>query len=272
MKPDEPTNVNESTEANTLSRADFLVTAGKSALLIGIGAAGAASWNSLTSRLAQRKLTPLQEYPSKTWYSMSIDIAACIGCGKCVEACCAENDVPPEFFRTWIERYRVKTNGDVLIDSPNGGKDGPGEDDVPDDQILKSFFVPKLCNQCDDSPCTRACPVGATFLTPEGAVIVDYDYCIGCGYCIQACPYGSRFFNPKKNTADKCTLCYHRITKGKLPACVEVCPVKARIFGNLADPNSEISKFNRDNAVMALKPHLKTGAKVVYKGVTKEVV
>jgi Fe-S-cluster-containing dehydrogenase component len=272
MKPDEPTNVDEPTEDNSMSRADFLANAGKSVLLVGLGAAGYASWNNLTAKIAGRKLTPLKQYPSSTWYSMAIDMTACIGCGKCVEACCEENDVPPDVFRTWVERYRVKTDGTVLIDSPNGGMNGPGGDDVPDDQIAKSFFMPKLCNQCDDSPCTRSCPVGATFLTPIGAVVVDYDYCIGCGYCIQTCPYGSRFWNAKKNTADKCTLCYHRIIKGKLPACVEVCPVKARIFGNLADPKSEISKFCRDNAVETLKPYLKTGAKVMYKGLTKEVV
>lgn len=271
MTPDEPTNVNGSSEDGKISRADFLGAAAKSALLIGVGAVGYKSWDSLTSRLSQRKLTPLKEYPSTTWYSMAVDMTACIGCGKCVEACCAENDVPPDAFRTWIERYRVKTNGEVIVDSPDGGKGGPGPDDIPDDQIAKSFFMPKLCNHCDDSPCTRACPVGATFLTDIGAVVIDYDYCIGCGYCIQACPYGSRFWNPIKHTADKCTLCYHRITKGKLPACVEVCPVKARIFGNLADPNSEISKFCRDNAVETLKPLLKTGAKVMYKGLTKEI-
>lgn len=272
MKPDDQTKLPEQADDNTITRADFLATAGKSALLIGLGALGTASWNNLTSKIAKRKLTPLKQYPSSTWYSMAIDMTACIGCGKCVEACCAENDVPPDVFRTWVERYRVKTDGEVVIDCINGGKEGPGPDDIPEDQIAKAFFMPKLCNQCDDSPCTRSCPVGATFLTPEGVTVVDYDYCIGCGYCIQTCPYGSRFWNPKKNTADKCTLCYHRITKGKLPACVEVCPVKARIFGNLADPNSEISKFCRENNVETLKPYLKTGAKVMYKGLTKEVV
>ncbi len=256
---------------NTMTRTDFLASAAKSAVLIGLGAGGYASFNSLTSKLAKRKLTPVRGYPNSTWYSMAIDITTCIGCGKCVEACCTENDVPPEHFRTWVERYVVKNNGEVLIDSPEGGKNG-FPDDIPESDIAKSFFMPKMCNHCDESPCIQVCPVGATFLSPEGVVLVDYEYCIGCCYCIQSCPYGSRFWNPKRHTADKCTLCYHRITKGKLPACVEVCPVKARIFGNLADPNSEISKFCRDNAVMTLKPHLKTGAKVFYKGLTKEAV
>ncbi len=272
MNPDEPTGIDEPTESDLMSRTEFLSTAGKSALLFGLGAVAYASYDRLTSTLTQRKLTPLKQWPNSPWYSMAIDMTACIGCGKCVEACCEENNVPESVYRTWIERYRVKTDGQVVIDSPDGGKGGPGPDDIPDDQIEKTFFMPKLCNQCDDSPCTRSCPVGATFLTPQGAVVVDYDYCIGCGYCVQTCPYGSRFMNPVTHTADKCTLCYHRITKGKLPACVEVCPVKARIFGNLADPNSEISKFCRDNDVMTLKPYLKTGAKVMYKGLTKEIV
>lgn len=272
MTPEPTPNGTDTNDQAQISRADFLASTAKSAVLIGVGVAGAAAWNNLTSTLAKRQLTPVKEYPNSPWYSMLVDINACIGCGKCVEACCTENDVPEECYRTWIERYRVTKDGNVLIDSPNGGREGPGEDDVPAEQIEKAFFMPKLCNQCNDSPCTRACPVGATFLTPEGAVVIDYDYCIGCGYCIQACPYGSRFFNPKRKTADKCTLCYHRITKGKLPACVEVCPVKARIFGDLSDPHSEISRLARENPVLTLRPHLKTGAKVLYKGLTKEVV
>ncbi|MDR3691412.1 MAG: 4Fe-4S dicluster domain-containing protein [Fimbriimonas sp.] len=269
-KEDQPTETSPSADQG-MTRADFLTATGKSVVLLMAGAAGYASWNSLTSRLAQRKLTPIRGYPSSPWYSMAVDITACIGCGKCVDACCAENDVPAEHFRTWVERYIVKKDGEVVIDSPNGGKDG-FTDTVPEDQISKAFFMPKLCNHCDESPCIQVCPVGATFLSPEGVVLIDYEYCIGCGYCIQACPYGSRFWNPNKHTADKCTLCYHRITKGQLPACVEVCPVKARIFGNLADPDSPISKFCRENPVMTLKPQLRTGAKVVYKGLSKEVV
>ncbi|MBS1718004.1 MAG: 4Fe-4S dicluster domain-containing protein [Armatimonadetes bacterium] len=203
---------------------------------------------------------------------MAVDLTTCIGCGKCVDACCTENDVPPEHFRTWVERYVVKKDGSVVIDSPDGGRDGFTDASDSDSDVEKAFFVPKLCNHCDDSPCIQVCPVGATFRTEEGVVLVDYDYCVGCRYCIQACPYGSRFWNEKKKTADKCTLCYHRIKKGQQPACVSVCPVNARIFGDLTDPESPLSKFIKSNPVMTLKPHLKTGAKVVYKGLSKEVV
>ena len=92
---------------------------------------------------------------------------------------------------------------------------------------------PKLCNLCEHPPCVQVCPVGATFDAPDGAVLIDPKYCIGCGFCIQACPYGSRFLNPVTKTAEKCTLCYHRITRGLKPACVEICPAQARIFGDL---------------------------------------
>ena len=257
--------------ASAMTRAEFLKSVGKSVILITAGAAGYASWSKLTSRLTPLRTAGNSRYPGSPWYGMAIDIEKCIGCGKCVEACSLENDVPAEHYRTWVERYVVKKDGTVDISSPDGGING-FEGEVPDELVERTFFVPKLCNHCSESPCIQVCPVGATFRSPEGVVLIDYDYCVGCRYCIQACPYGSRFWNPQKNTADKCTLCYHRITKGKLPACVEVCPVGARVFGDLSDPQSPISNFIRDNAVMVLKPHLKTGAKVYYKGLSKEVV
>lgn len=210
------------------------------------------------------------KYPwtgKKTYWGMAVDIDKCIGCGQCVRACKAENDVPdtPFYFRTWVERYVVKKDGAVEVSSPNGGADGfPGV--TAPETVTKSFFVPKLCNHCETSPCVQVCPVGATFKTEDGVVLVDKDYCIGCRYCVQACPYGSRYFNPITQTVDKCTLCYHRITKGLKPACVEVCPTGARVFGNLADEDSPVSKFLRENKTSTLKPHMGTGPKVAYKG------
>ena len=260
-----------SEDSNTITRSEFLMALGKGGVLITMGAGGYTAWTKITGNIARPKRLGPSGYPNSPWYSMSIDISKCIGCGLCVEACSKENDVPQAHFRTWIERYVVRSDGTVEVTSPEGGIHG-FPDNVSGENVDKSFFVPKLCNHCSDSPCTQVCPVGATFMTEEGVVLIDYDYCIGCGYCIQACPYGSRFWNPKRKTADKCTLCYHRIKKGKLPACVEVCPVEARIFGDLSDHESPISKFNRENAMMAIKPNLKTGAKVLYKGLTKEVV
>ena len=118
----------------------------------------------------------------------------------------------------------------------------------------RTFFVPKMCNHCADSPCTQVCPVGATFITPDGVVLVDKKYCIGCRYCIQACPYGCRFLNPKTQTAEKCTLCYHRITKGLTTACCEACPTGARQLADLKNPNDPIHAFLRTHNVQVLKP------------------
>jgi Fe-S-cluster-containing dehydrogenase component len=221
--------------------------------------------------------------PSKHKWQMALDVDRCIGCGMCVDACKMENHVPPgpTYFRTWIERYLIKKpaqgsnrlRGEVLVDSPNGGRDGFPPATVPREDILKSFFVPKLCNLCEASPCTQVCPVGATFDAPDGAVLVDRHYCVGCGFCIQACPYGCRFMNPDTHTAEKCTLCYHRITRGLKPACVEVCPGGARIFGDLKNPvpNDPLQAFIQKNKVFSLKPHLGTEPRVVYANLDKEV-
>jgi tetrathionate reductase subunit B len=199
---------------------------------------------------------------SKHWWAMLIDVDKCIGCGNCVRACETENDVPEGFFRTWVERYHIEDwqADHPDVDSPNGGHDGFPETH----KSGKSFFIPKLCNHCTDSPCVQVCPVGATFRTPDGVVLVDEKYCLGCRYCIQACPYGCRFLNPKKNTADKCTLCYHRITKGLTTACCEACPTQARVLADLKNPKDPIHEFLRTHNVQVLKPHMATGAKVFY--------
>lgn len=187
--------------------------------------------------------------PFKHKWVMAIDINRCIGCGLCAEACKKENLVPEgPYFRTWIERYIIpkpkpgsaEPRGEAIVDSPNGGIGGFPEPPIPKAEIEHSFFVPKLCNLCDHSPCVQVCPVGATFDAPDGAVLIDPNYCIGCGFCIQACPYGCRFLSPVTKTAEKCTLCYHRITRGLKPACVEICPSEARIFGDLKNAGRTI--------------------------------
>jgi Fe-S-cluster-containing dehydrogenase component len=208
----------------------------------------------------------------KPYWGFGVDIDKCIGCAKCVEACKIENNVPKEpfYFRTWVERYVIRKDGQVQVECPNGGLDGyPAIQDEA--TVAKTFFVPKLCNGCENSPCVQVCPVGATFKTEDGVVLIDKEYCIGCRYCIQACPYGTRFFNPITQTAEKCSMCYHRITKGLQPACVEVCPTGARLFGDLSDPDSGISKFREQNKVQVLKGHMGTEPKLVYKGLDKEV-
>ncbi len=211
--------------------------------------------------------------PEDHYWGMGIDINQCIGCGRCVDACKTENNVPrePYFFRTWVERYRIRENNEVLVDSPGGAMEGFRNTAESEETVIRSFFVPKLCNQCDNPPCVQVCPVGATFKTPDGVVLVDTDYCIGCRYCIQACPYGARFLHPVTHTAEKCTFCYHRVTQGLLPACVEVCPTQARIFGETKKRASPLVRFMRMNKVSVLKPALNTEPKVFYANLDMQV-
>ena len=207
--------------------------------------------------------------PKSHYYGMGIEIDKCIGCNRCVEACKAENNVlrEPFFFRTWIERYVIKKDGDVVVESISV-KSKASQDDA---DVLRTFFVPKLCNHCVHPPCVQVCPVGATFATEDGVVLIDSERCIGCRYCIQACPYGARYLDPRTKTADKCSFCYHRVRQGLLPACVEVCPTQARIFGDLKSKASRLVRFARMNKIHVLKPSLNTEPKVYYAQLDGEV-
>jgi len=137
---------------------------------------------------------------------------------------------------------------------------------------VKGFFVPKLCNHCRNSSCTQVCPVGATYHSPDGVVLVDRKHCIGCGYCIQACPYGCRYISHSLGTADKCTLCYHRLHHGLQTACVQACPRKARICGNLKDPHNSVSKVLHSRRYSILKPEMATNPRCYYIGLDLEVI
>lgn len=252
------------------SRRDFLKTLGTACVAIAL--APLAEKLALADEVASDKQIPADYDWSKHKWGMAIDVEKCIGCGHCVVACKEENGVPKEpfYFRTWVERYQ-QYGEETVVDSPNGGYEGFSLENQREEKPDKSFFVPKLCNACEHSPCVQVCPVGATFETPDGAVLVDAEYCIGCRYCIQACPYGTRFLNPITGVADKCTLCYHRIHDGRQPACVENCPTQARLFGDLKDKQGPLNQFLREHKIHVLKPHLNTYPKVFYHGIDKEV-
>lgn len=219
-------------------------------------------------------VSPAPGFPDYDWrqhlYAYLVDTHKCIGCGACVRACQVENHVPDHFFRTWVERYLISETGESYVDSPNGGLNG-FEPVITGFQVTKAFFVPKMCNHCRKTPCVQVCPVGASYQTVDGLILVDQEHCIGCGYCVQACPYGSRFINPATRTADKCTWCYHRITKGMLPACVQACPVGARRFGDLKNAGDPVRKIITTERVMVLQPELLTEPACYYLGLDREV-
>ncbi len=207
---------------------------------------------------------------TKHEYLYLIDLRKCIGCGSCVRACSAENDVPDGYFRTWVERYHIsRTAEEPIIDSPNGGMDGFAPL-VTGMDITKSFFFPKLCCHCTNTPCVQLCPVGASYRTLDGVVLVDEKRCIGCGYCVQACPYGSRFIHPVKHVASKCSLCYHRITRGLKQACIQACPVGARRLGDRKQVDDEVAMIIATERVQILQPELLTKPNCFYLGLTKE--
>ncbi|MEZ6061360.1 MAG: 4Fe-4S dicluster domain-containing protein [Planctomycetaceae bacterium] len=206
-------------------------------------------------------------------FGFLVDTEKCVGTGKCLTACRAENNVPEGYSRTWVERYVHFKDGRVQVDLvPETGYAGSGIPEIDPAEVDRAYFTPKLCNQCEDAPCNQVCPVHASLTSPEGVELVDADRCIGCAYCVQACPYGMRFINPDTGNADKCTWCYHRIKRNEQPACVEACPVGARVFGRLDDPESEISKKLRQIPTRVLKEHLGTHPKLHYVGLSEEVV
>lgn len=219
----------------------------------------------------------------KVRWGFLVDTYKCVGCGFCVKACKLENEVPYDarVTRTWVERYVITRDGFTNIDSPNGARDGftdkkislgqGGVKEIRDEDITKAFFVPKLCNQCDNPPCVQVCPVGATYQTTDGVVLVDRTWCIGCGYCIMGCPYGVRFFHPVYHVAEKCNFCYHRITKGMKTACVDACPFGARRIGNLMDPDDPVTRIIMTERVAVLKEEYGTKPQVFYLGLSREV-
>ena len=265
-----------------LQRRSVLRFFGAAALTCGGAAAVANTESSKTAAAGDKPKIPDYDWHAHQW-SYGIDVSRCIGCLRCVEACKNENKVQKDahHFRTWVERYVYLEGEDTAhIDSQADPVNiaASGSEEVyrfanryKDAKVDKAFFVPKMCNHCTHPACVQVCPVGATYKTDDGAVLIDHTMCIGCQYCVQACPYGARFFDDRMQATNKCTWCYHRITKGLLPACVEVCPVSARVFGDRKDPASPISKFMHDNRTYVLKPESGNAPNCYYVGTDKEV-
>jgi molybdopterin-containing oxidoreductase family iron-sulfur binding subunit len=223
---------------------------------------------------------------AKIQWGMTIDLDLCIGCQACTVACKQENNIP------FVSQEQAKMGRIIqwneLIHTVEG---------EPPHTRLR--YLPRLCNQCEKPACTKVCPVGATYLNPEGLVAQIYTRCIGCRFCTVACPYTARYFNwyepewpgemkrslnPEvyvrdKGVVEKCTFCSQRIRAAKdrakdegrelrdgdvIPACVETCPTRARVFGNLADPESRVAKMSRSPRAFRLMEHLGTEPKVFY--------
>ena len=179
----------------------------------------------------------------KPHYGMVIDLRRCVGCHACTAACKMENNVPEKFFRSWV------------VEADKGS--------YPNVTRVK---LPRLCNQCVQAPCEQVCPVKATHRDEGGIVVVDQKKCIGCRYCMSACPYDARFLNPKKGTAEKCDLCINRVKGGLLPACVSTCIAHARFFGDLNDPNSDVSRLLNEHPAQVLRREMGTKPSVYYIG------
>lgn len=172
-----------------------------------------------------------------------IDNRKCIGCHACSVACKMEHQVPLGVNRTYVKQVDVGVY-------PN----------------VRRHFQVTRCNQCDNPPCVAICPVTAMFQRPDGIVDFDREVCIGCKACIAACPYDAIYIDPGSNSAEKCNFCAHRVDQGLEPACVIVCPERAIVVGDLADPTSEVSQLVAREKAEVRKPEKETAPKVFYVG------
>jgi len=174
-------------------------------------------------------------------YALIIDSRKCINCKACVVACRAENRVPLGHSRDWIgEEHRGVW--------PN----------------LSASFEPEQCHHCANPSCVRVCPTGASFQRDDGIVLVQEDDCIGCRYCIIACPYNARFFREDKGLVEKCTFCMQRVRRGETPACVETCPSKVRVFGDIGDATSQLNQILARREYRTRNPQTGNGPQIYY--------
>lgn len=213
-------------------------------------------------------------------FAMGLDLSRCVGCRRCVYACARENNPSRDPQIHWITVLRQEKEKGVDLAESDPYYAPPA---VPEPD---AFYLPVQCQHCRKPPCVAVCPVGATWSEPDGIVVIDYDACIGCRCCMAACPYGARHFNwgeprlpaaevnpemhplgnrPRpRGVVEKCTFCIQRVRKGRYPACVEICPVGARKFGNLLDPASEIRYVLEHKRVFILKEELGTEPRFFY--------
>ena len=210
-------------------------------------------------------------------YAYALNLSKCIGCRECVDACVKENNQHrgSEERGDRMEYIRVLEMEKGSLDMEKGNHHYDHE--VPAEG---KFYMPVQCQHCDNAPCTKVCPVEATWQEPDGIVVVDYNWCIGCRYCEAACPYYARRFNfttpqipsdeinpnthylgnrpREQGVIEKCTFCIHRVREGLNPACLEVCPTGSRKFGNILDPESDIRYIIENKRVFVLKESLGT--------------
>jgi Fe-S-cluster-containing dehydrogenase component len=213
-------------------------------------------------------------------FGYALDLSRCIGCRRCVYACVKENNQSRDPQIHWITVLEMEKERGVDVMHADAYYDA---EKVPREG---HFYMPVSCQQCRNPPCVKVCPVAATWQEPDGIVVIDYDWCIGCRCCMAACPYGARHFNwgkphvpdeemnpvthtlgnrPRpRGVVEKCTFCIQRVRKGLYPACVEICPVGARKFGNLLDPTSEVRYVIENKRVFLLKEDLGTAPKFFY--------
>ena len=219
-----------------------------------------------------------QEPQEKVLFGYAFNISRCKGYMDCVEACVQENNLDRNSKTQYIRIFEM----DSGQQDPTSG-DGKYHHEVP---VENKYYMGIQCFHCENAPCIKACPTKATWREPDGIVVVDYDWCIGCRYCMAACPFWGRRFNwgepevPKeelntkqhylgnrkrmKGVMEKCTFCVQRTRQGKLPACADACPTGSRVFGNLLDPNSEIRYVLKHKKVFRFKEELGTDPKFWY--------
>lgn len=213
-------------------------------------------------------------------FGYALDLTRCVGCRKCVHACVDENNQSRDPEVQWIKVLEMDKERGVDFAHADAYYEA---EEVP---RPGHFYMPVACLHCRNAPCVKSCPVNATWQEPDGIVVIDYDWCIGCRCCMSACPYGARRFNwaepglPPEDVVpdthylgnrprpvgvvEKCTFCIHRVREGRYPACVEHCPVGARKFGNLLDPESEIRYVLEHKRVFVLKAELNTEPRFYY--------